>query len=86
MRLFFFLYKSSRDMGEGGVLVNRIRIVKPERVRQVEDGLIYMANSGQLRGPITEPELIALLEQFNQQTQKETKVTFTRRTREDEGD
>ena len=60
--------------------MNRIRIVKPDKARQIEDGLIRMAQYGHIRERLDENALIPLLEQFNKQTQKETKITFTRRT------
>ena len=43
--------------------LNRIAMVKPEKARGVEDLLIQSARKGQLRGKVTETQLIELLEQ-----------------------
>lgn len=44
-------------------LVSRIALVSPERSRQIEGILLRMAQTGQLRGRVTEEQLIQLLEQ-----------------------
>jgi len=59
--------------------VNSIALVKPERAQQVEGILLQMAQTGQIRGKLSEAQLVALLEQFTQKTQKKTTVTFQRR-------
>lgn len=43
--------------------VARISLVSPERSKQIEAILLRMAQTGQLRGKVTEPQLIDLLEQ-----------------------
>lgn len=43
--------------------VARISLVSPERSKQIETILLRMAQTGQLRGKVTEPQLIDLLEQ-----------------------
>lgn len=43
--------------------VSRISLVSPERSKQIETILIRMAQSGQLRGRVSENQLIELLEQ-----------------------
>lgn len=43
--------------------VSRIALVSPQRSQQIEGILLRMAQSGQLRGRITENQLIELLEQ-----------------------
>lgn len=63
-----------------GHLVSRIAIVKAEKARAVEDLLIRMAQGGQVRSKITETQLIELLEQVNQQTNKGTKIVVWKRT------
>ncbi|TPX69968.1 hypothetical protein SpCBS45565_g02059 [Spizellomyces sp. 'palustris'] len=63
----------------------RIKIVKAEKARAVEDLLIRMAQTGQIRAKVNESTLIGLLEQINEQNQKETKITYNRR-REDDSD
>ncbi|RKP22704.1 PDCD5-related protein, partial [Syncephalis pseudoplumigaleata] len=50
----------------------RIAMVKPEKARAMEDLLIRMARSGQLRGQVTEKQLVELLENINQQSQSST--------------
>ncbi|KAJ3405185.1 hypothetical protein CcCBS67573_g04822 [Chytriomyces confervae] len=66
----------------------RISIVKPEKARAVEDLLIRMAQSGQLRGKINENMLIDLLEQLNEQqaAKVESKIKITRRPVADSDD
>lgn len=43
--------------------VSRIALVSPERSKQIETILIRMAQSGQLRGRVSEAQLIDLLDQ-----------------------
>lgn len=43
--------------------VARISLVSPERSKQIESILFGMAQKGQLRGKVTESQLIDLLEQ-----------------------
>ncbi|KAI8608951.1 PDCD5-related protein [Chytriomyces sp. MP71] len=59
----------------------RISIVKPEKARAVEDLLIRMAQSGQLRGKVNENMLIDLLEQLNEQqaAKVESKIKVRKR-------
>lgn len=45
--------------------VSRIALVSPERSRQIEGILVRMAQSGQLRGKVSEGQLIELLEQVS---------------------
>ncbi|CAI2188675.1 7482_t:CDS:2, partial [Funneliformis geosporum] len=52
----------------------RISMVKADKARAVEDLLIRMVQAGQLRGKVSEPQLIELLEQINQQQKPETKI------------
>jgi len=63
--------------------LNRIALVKPDKVRAVEDMIINAAQRGQLQAKVDEPKLIQLLEQISQQT-KATTVTFQRRKYDDE--
>ncbi|KAJ3008980.1 hypothetical protein HKX48_008225 [Thoreauomyces humboldtii] len=64
----------------------RIKIVKEEKARAVEDLLIRMAQSGQIRSKVDEPTLIGLLEQINEANQKETKIVYNRRRDSDSED
>ncbi|XP_077419841.1 programmed cell death protein 5 [Vanacampus margaritifer] len=59
--------------------LNRLALVKPEKVRSVEDYLIKMAQYGSLAGKISDSGLIEILEKVSKQTEKKTTVTFNRR-------
>lgn len=43
--------------------VSRIALVRPERERSLQDLLVRMARSGQLRGRVTDEQLLGLLDQ-----------------------
>lgn len=47
------------------IVVSRIALVSPERSRQIESVLVRMAQGGQLRGRVSESQLIDLLEQVS---------------------
>ncbi|GJJ76692.1 programmed cell death protein 5 [Entomortierella parvispora] len=72
--------------GEARERLSRIAMVKAEKARAVEDLLIRMAQGGQVRSKITETQLIELLEQVNQQTNKGTKIVYNRRRYDDSDD
>ncbi|CAM6118303.1 unnamed protein product [Calypogeia fissa] len=57
----------------------RIALVKPDKARGVEDVILRGAQYGQITEKVSEERLISLLEQINEQTQKQTKVTIQRR-------
>ncbi|XP_038881892.1 DNA-binding protein DDB_G0278111 [Benincasa hispida] len=57
----------------------RIALVKPEKARGVEDVILRAAQMGQIVEKVSEERLITLLEQINNQTTKQTKVTIQRR-------
>ncbi|PON74045.1 PDCD5-related protein [Trema orientale] len=59
--------------------VARIALVKPEKARGVEDVLLRAAQMGQIVEKVSEEKLISLLEQINNQTTKQTRVTIQRR-------
>ncbi|KAJ1974811.1 hypothetical protein H4R35_003439 [Dimargaris xerosporica] len=60
--------------------LTRIAMVKADKARGVEDMLIRMAKTGQLRGKVSEQQLIELLEQLSEQTKRsEPKIVFNRR-------
>lgn len=61
------------------LLVNTIRIAKPEKAAMVENLLVNMARRGQIGGQLGEAELKGLLEQVSEQTKQETTVKFDRR-------
>lgn len=56
------------------MIVNTLRLGKPEKGKMIEEMLINMAQRQQLPGKLGEKELISLLENINQQTQKKTTV------------
>ncbi|KAI9337070.1 PDCD5-related protein [Zopfochytrium polystomum] len=64
----------------------RISMVKADKARSVEDMLIRMAQTGQLRGKVNEKMLIDLLEQISEQTQSQSKITIARRRVDDDDD
>ncbi|KAF8408963.1 hypothetical protein HHK36_005033 [Tetracentron sinense] len=57
----------------------RIALVKPEKAKGVEDVILRAAQMGQIAEKVSEERLISLLEQINNQTTKQTKVTIQRR-------
>ncbi|GAK67850.1 DNA-binding TFAR19-related protein [Moesziomyces antarcticus] len=60
--------------------LSRIGLVKPQKARQITDLLIRMAQQGQIRGRITEDQLIGLLDQVDQASSGDAgKITFTRK-------
>ncbi|KAL2918467.1 hypothetical protein HK105_201868 [Polyrhizophydium stewartii] len=67
--LFQILDNSARER------LARIKIVKSDKARAVEDMLLRMAQSGQLRGKVNESQLIEFLEQISEQSQQSTKIT-----------
>jgi len=48
----------------------RIALVKPGRAEQIEGTLIRLAQSGQLRGKVSEQELLDLLDRFSSAEQE----------------
>ncbi|KAG6332417.1 hypothetical protein ID866_6677 [Astraeus odoratus] len=71
--------------------LSRIALVGPERSRQIEEILLRMAQTGQLRGKVSESQLIELLEQMEDaqaktSTKKTTIVYQRRRDFDDEDD
>ncbi|GMM52859.1 Sdd2 protein [Starmerella bacillaris] len=59
--------------------LNRIRIVNSERAEKVEQLLMRLAQSGQLQGRISDPDLVHLLNKMSQQEQQSSKLVFSRR-------
>lgn len=67
--------------------LSRVEMVRPERARQVEELLIRMAQSNQLRGKVSEPQLVQLLDQISaQEDRSRAKIVYNRRDSDDEFD
>ncbi|KAJ3728626.1 PDCD5-related protein, partial [Lentinula raphanica] len=70
--------------------LSRISLVSPERSRQIEMILLRMAQSGQLRGRVSENQLIELLDQMEsaegKTPAKQSKIVFQRRKDFDDDD
>ncbi|KIY68897.1 DNA-binding TFAR19-related protein [Cylindrobasidium torrendii FP15055 ss-10] len=64
--------------------LSRISIVSPDRSKQIETILARMATSGQLRGRVSEAQLIDLLDQFESaqggKTASKSTIKFQRKT------
>lgn len=56
------------------MLVGRIQMVKADKARAVEDLLIRMAQTNQLRNKVTESQLIDLLGQLNEKESSSTSI------------
>ncbi|KAL0074622.1 PDCD5-related protein [Phycomyces blakesleeanus] len=80
--LFQILDNSARER------LARIQMVKADKARAVEDLLIRMAQSNQLRNKVTEQQLIDLLGQINQQepSPSKTRIVYNRRRFDDDSD
>eukprot|EP00871_Galdieria_phlegrea_P005001 jgi/Galph1/5501/GphlegSOOS_G4110.1 len=63
-----------------------IKLVKPEKARVLEDSLIRSAQLGRIPGKVDEEQLKQFLSQFNEVTDKKTKVTISRRKAFDDDD
>jgi len=70
--------------------LSRIALVNPQLSNQIEGVLLRMAQSGQLRGRVTEAQLIGLLDQADaaqgKSTTKKSTVVFQRRKGLDDDD
>ncbi len=66
---------------EASERLSNIRLVKPEKARQVEGLVINAAQSGRMSGKLSDEELKDLLLKVSEQTQRQTKVTIARRRR-----
>ncbi|CAG0918995.1 unnamed protein product [Notodromas monacha] len=59
--------------------LNTLALAKPEKGQMIENLILRMATSGQLRGKMSEQELIGLLEQVSEKSKVTTTVKFDRR-------
>ncbi|KAH7910633.1 PDCD5-related protein [Hygrophoropsis aurantiaca] len=70
--------------------LSRIALVSPERSRQIEMIIMRMAQSGQIRGRVSEQQLIDLLEQMedaqSKSSAKKTTIVYQRRRDFDDDD
>nr|POF05445.1 programmed cell death protein 5 [Quercus suber] len=57
--------------------LNRIRLVKASRAEDVENRLISLAQSRQLRGPVSETQLKEILGAISEQAEEREKAMFT---------
>lgn len=57
--------------------VSRIALVKPQKARAIQDLILRMAQSGQVRQRISEEQLIGLLEQVEGQQGDESRGKIT---------
>lgn len=64
----------------------RIGLVKPDKVRQVEDSVIQMAQNRQLASQLTENQLISMLEQGPASGKKVERIHKKSAFRDDEDD
>lgn len=64
---------------EAGERLANIRLVKPEKARQVEGLIINAARSGRLSEKLSDVRLKELLSQVSEQTERRSKVTISRR-------
>ncbi|KAI0059107.1 DNA-binding TFAR19-related protein [Artomyces pyxidatus] len=70
--------------------LSRISLVSPSRSRQIESILLRMAQTGQLRGKVSESQLIDLLEQAedadSKTSAKKGAIVFQRKELDDDDD
>lgn len=66
--------------------LRRIALVKPDRARSVEDLILRMMRSGQIRQRVKEAELVGLLQEIAEQQEQERTTSSIRNLRRDESD
>lgn len=66
--------------------LGRIRLVKEERASEIENRLITLAQSGQLRQKVTETQLKELLNAMSENQEKEKIVVSRRKGWDDDDD
>jgi len=64
---------------QAGERLANIRLVKPEKARQVEGLIINAARTGRLSEKLNDVRLKELLAQVSEQTERRSKVTISRR-------
>ena len=63
------------------LIVNNVKLVRPEKAKAVEDMIIRNGMAGAIRDKVTEDVLISYLENFQDKT---TTITFKRKIDEDD--
>lgn len=66
--------------------LGRIKLVKPEKARQLEDVVIAMAQQGQTNGIIDDASLVEILNRASASRETTVKIEHKRRKRDDEWD
>ena len=64
------------------MIVNNVKLVRPEKAKAVEDMIIRNGMAGTVREKVTEDMLISYLENFRDQP--ETTITFKRKIDDDD--
>lgn len=64
--------------------LSRVSLVRPDRAAAVEKYLAQLASTGQLRGKVSERDIVQILDRIARE--KETKIIFDRRDGNDEED
>lgn len=62
--------------------LNRVRLVKPDRVAAVEKYILQLATAGGLRGKLSEDDLVDLLDRVARDERRHTATTITFARRE----
>lgn len=57
--------------------ISRLKLVKPDRATQIENGLIQMAQKQMIQVPVAEKTVIEMLEQMNASA-KDSEIKFKR--------
>ena len=66
------------------ILVNNVKLVRPEKAKAIEDMIIRNGSSGAIQNKVSEDMLISYLENF--QDQQTTTITFKRKIDDDDDD
>ena len=66
------------------ILVNNVKLVRPEKAKAIEDMIIRNGSSGAIQNKVSEDMLISYLENF--QDQQTTTITFKRKIDDDDLD
>ena len=64
------------------ILVNNVKLVRPEKAKAIEDMIIRNGSSGAIQNKVSEDMLISYLENF--QDQQTTTISFKRKIDDDD--